>query len=70
MPFVRIGTNWEIMRADVQGNTVPIWKTNWDVIFTCDPYTKSLAETDRLIIIKRYDGIKWNCGSMVVAFRK
>ncbi len=58
------------LRSNIQGNTVPLQATKWDMIFTCEKYLADLIEYDPSIIIERYPAIRWVCGNMVIVYRK
>jgi hypothetical protein len=58
------------LRSNINGNTIPLQETKWDVIFTCEKYLGDLTEYDPTIVVDSYPAIGWGCGNMVIAYRK
>ena len=58
------------LRADINGNFIPLSEINWDVIFTCEKGLKDIAVPGTSSRIEKYSQIQWGCGSMVVVLNK
>src|SRR5574341_2592619 len=58
------------LRSNINGNTIPLQETKWDMIFTCEKYLDDLTGYDLSITIDRYPAIRWGCGNMVIVYKK